>query len=386
VRYVDIGGLEGPVRLLNDAPLIDAKSAPSRCRQVLKTGDTVYSTVRPYLRKMARIGDQLDNEFASTGFAVLRPRPELLPAYLAYFAQSCLFEDQLLPMQKGVSYPAVLDREVRSCRIWYPTLQEQRRIVDFIEDHLAHLDAADASLTLASRRAGTAITSSAARHVNEAALSGRHTSIGREAKLIEYGSSAKASAELSERAIPVLRMGNLQQGDLDWTSLKYLSADHPDATRHLLHRGDLLFNRTNSAELVGKSAVFDDARAAVFASYLIRVRFADTTLPEWANLVINSPQGRAYVRSVLAQQVGQANVNSTKLKAFPLVLPDVREQQDRLAHHLALKTSASRLQQEIQGQKARSTALRRAVLAAAFSGRLTGRSADAEIIEEIAES
>lgn len=85
-------------------------------------------------------------------------------------------------------------------------------------------------------------------------------------------------------------------------------------------------------------------------------------------------------------QIRPSRWGQINLSQSPLVLPDVREQQDRLAHHLALKTSASRLQQEIQGQKARSTALRRAVLAAAFSGRLTGRSADAEIIEEIAES
>lgn len=95
----------------------------------------------------------------------------------------------------------------------------------------------------------------------------------------------------------------------------------------MLEPGDLLFNRTNSPELVGKSAVFRRGTPSMlFASYLIRVQLGPECLPEWAAMVINGPIGRAYVASVRTQQVGQANVNGTKLAAMPIPLPPLDEQ------------------------------------------------------------
>ena len=88
---------------------------------------------------------------------------------------------------------------------------------------------------------------------------------------VQYGSSAKTSEESD--GVPVLRMGNIQRGELHWTELKYLPANHAEFPNLLLEVGDVLFNRTNSFELVGKSAVCKALdRPASFASYLIRVR------------------------------------------------------------------------------------------------------------------
>src|SRR5690606_26624423 len=100
----------------------------------------------------AYIDDSLDGEFASTGFSVLRPGPRLEPKFLHYFTLSQYMFDQILPYQKGVSYPAVLDREVRSVSIPVPPLEEQRRIVMILDDYLSRLDASDASLTTVERR------------------------------------------------------------------------------------------------------------------------------------------------------------------------------------------------------------------------------------------
>ena len=85
VRYVDIGLLDGAVDNLTSAPEVASADAPSRCRQVVAGGDTLYSTVRPYLRKIAYVSNALDQEFASTGYSVLRARPAIDPKYLYYF-------------------------------------------------------------------------------------------------------------------------------------------------------------------------------------------------------------------------------------------------------------------------------------------------------------
>jgi type I restriction enzyme S subunit len=141
---------------------------------------------------------------------------------------------------------------------------------------------------------------------------------------IDYGSSAKTSDNPDD--IPVLRMGNIGRGQLQFDNLKYLPHGHPEFPDLLLQPGDLLFNRTNSPELVGKSAVYTGTPAPCsFASYLIRVRPIFYS-PHLLCHYINSPFGRTWVASVVAQQVGQANVNGSKLKALAVPVPPLDEQ------------------------------------------------------------
>ena len=155
----------------------------------------------------------------------------------------------------------------------------------------------------------------------------RWISVDQLATLVQYGSSAKTS-ESRDDGVPVLRMGNIIDGRLDYSKLKYLPTDHEEFPKLLLLKGDILFNRTNSAGLVGKTAVFaGEGRATSFASYLIRLRIVGY-VPELLSAYINSPYGRDWTRAVANQQVGQANVNSTKLRelAVPLMPPEEQKE------------------------------------------------------------
>ena len=150
-------------------------------------------------------------------------------------------------------------------------------------------------------------------------------SIDQLATLVQYGSSAKTSDSLT-KGVPVLRMGNIFDGQLDYGNLKYLPASHAEFPDLLLQDGDILFNRTNSAELVGKTAVYcDRGHRTSFASYLIRLRVVGY-LPVLLSAYINSAFGRQWVRSVVNQQVGQANVNGTKLRELGVPLMPMDEQ------------------------------------------------------------
>ncbi|MHA7648072.1 restriction endonuclease subunit S [Nitrosopumilus sp. S4] len=147
-------------------------------------------------------------------------------------------------------------------------------------------------------------------------------------KEIQYGTSEKATTTKSK--IPVLRMGNIQDGKLDFNKLKYYPNNWEHFKTFELKDGDVLFNRTNSAELVGKTAVYYNHHpSAVFAGYLIRVKLLENTfLPSLLSYYINSIFGKLYVSSVVTQQVGQANVNSTKLMMMPLPLMSFEEQKE----------------------------------------------------------
>lgn len=196
------------------------------------------------------------------------------------------------------------------------------------------------------------------------------TTIDQLAYDVSYGSSAKTSAELT-LGVPVLRMGNITDGVISFSDLKYLAPDHPEFPDLLLEPGDLLFNRTNSAELVGKTAVFRGYRSPCsFASYLIRVRFLSDVEAEYIALYINSVAGRSWIASVVSQQVGQANVNGSKVKACPIPLPPVGEQVRILREADKQLSLISRLTVDCQSTQLRGSRLRQSILKWAFEGRL----------------
>lgn len=185
----------------------------------------------------------------------------------------------------------------------------------------------------------------------------------------KYGSSSKTNE--NPAGIPVLRMGNIQDGELDLSNLKYLPVDHDEFPCLHLQDGDLLFNRTNSPDLVGKTAVYrSQISPCSFASYLIGVRFSSGYIPEIASAFINSAYGRRWIKSVVVQQVGQANVNGSKLSALAVPVPPFKEQQEIIS---VLNGQASETIEQLKSidiALKQSNAQRQNILRAAFSGQL----------------
>ena len=208
--------------------------------------------------------------------------------------------------------------------------------------------------------------------------------VGQLSSRIEYGTSTKASAVPS--GIPVLRMGNIQDGELNFSDLKYLEGDHPETQKTMLGHGELLFNRTNSAELVGKSAVYKSWHPkACFASYLIRVSFLSDTSSDYVCTFINSQHGRAYIAQVRNQQVGQANVNGTKLAAMPIPLPPVAEQH-RIVSEMERRLSViQQAEGTVEANLTRAERLRQSILKQAFSGKLVPQDPSDEPASELLE-
>lgn len=124
-------------------------------------------------------------------------------------------------------------------------------------------------------------------------------------------------------------MNNLQGDEWDFSDVKQVPLGLREARRYRLRRGDLLFNRTNSKELVGKCGVFDEGGIWVFASYLIRVRTdAGKLLPEFAAFFINSAAGRIQIDRVSRQIIGMTNVNAEELRQLQIPLPPLAKQRE----------------------------------------------------------
>lgn len=202
-------------------------------------------------------------------------------------------------------------------------------------------------------------------------------SVEQVSSVAQYGSSAKC-AEAGE--VPVLRMGNLSRdGAIDAARLKFLPSRHPEFPELLLSEGDLLFNRTNSAELVGKSAVYRGTPSPCsFASYLIRIRTIMGCDSRYVAACLNSSYGREWIKAVVNQQVGQANVNGTKLQAFVFPLPPAPEQ-SRIVEETERVLSTSQVaEQAIESNQKRATRLRQSILKRAFEGKLVSQNPNDE--------
>jgi type I restriction enzyme S subunit len=192
---------------------------------------------------------------------------------------------------------------------------------------------------------------------------------------VEYGTAAK-SAE--QGTCPVLRMGNIQNGKFDWGSLVFTD-DREEIAKYHLSEGDVLFNRTNSPELVGKSAVFKGSRSALFAGYLIRVnQISSIVLPGYLNYFLNSPIARQHGNTVKTDGVNQSNINGEKLINYPFPFCGI-EEQNQIVQELEAKLSeADQLDLTLATALQQADALRQSILKKAFHGQLVKQAKNEE--------
>jgi type I restriction enzyme S subunit len=344
---------------------------------------------------------------------IFKVKPYVDQRFFRYLLQYKLQEVQSRTQGSGMVH--VTRGEFEAVSVAVPPLAEQHRIVEALEEQLSRLDAgsvlleearlrgavlrkqltkdvisgrrrtteevgnADELLSLvdvqvehmAGKKRWAQIRDPEAIWTHELPSGWRWRTLGSLCVDIQYGTSAKTAPKENGDDVPVIRMGNIQGGRLDVRDLKYLPAEHFDIEKTSLREGDLLFNRTNSAELVGKSAIYSEKMgAAVYASYLIRCRFAEGVDPDWVNAVVNSNFGRRYIAAVVTQQVGQANVNSAKMALMPIPVPPRSEQRTALKVLRDWEAALARPQLAARVAMKRSKGLRSAILRSAFSGKL----------------
>ena len=163
----------------------------------------------------------------------------------------------------------------------------------------------------------------------------------------QYGISEKSTKEPT--GTPMLRMNNIYKSQVVVEDLKYIILDGKNNEKFLLDKGDLLFNRTNSKELVGKTAVFEEEGKFTFASYLIRLKLDISKVNiHYINHLFNSQLGRIQIDMVSRQTLGQANINSKELQEFIFPIPPLKTQ-NYIANKInKIKTEMKLLQKQAE--------------------------------------
>lgn len=150
--------------------------------------------------------------------------------------------------------------------------------------------------------------------------------VGQIAESVTYGTSAPAS---NSGQYEYLRMNNLtDNGQLDLSDLKRIDMSDEQAEKYMVKKGDILFNRTNSIDLVGKTALFNLNTPMIIAGYLIRIRLSDKVNPVYFTAYMNMPYMKEKLRNMAKGAVNQANINSKELKSIQILIPPLSLQNE----------------------------------------------------------
>jgi type I restriction enzyme S subunit len=336
----------------------------------LRPGSFVFN---PYRINVGSIGLHSGRKdgICSPAYVVFSPTDHIDMHFLHFFLKSA-HGNQLINFHgnRGSVRSALRFDDLAKIEIPLPPLPEQKQIVRRIQELASQINEARA-LRQKAFEEGKVLVANQIKELFE-----KGPVLGWEVAHLNdfvaddcYGSSEKTHDDVA--GTPVLRMGNIQNGRLHFSNLKYLHIAEKDREKLILKRGDILVNRTNSAELVGKCAVFDEEGEFSFASYLIRLRLdMGKANPHLVASYINSPAGRAYMFKERKQMTGQANVNATKLKALPISLPTLTEQNRIVAELDAFQAEVDALKRLQSETSAELDALLPSILDQAFKGEL----------------
>jgi type I restriction enzyme S subunit len=331
--------------------------------------DTILLGMYGSIGKLGIAGVQLATNQA---IATIRAGEQVDHRYLFYYL---LGQRRDLDRQgKGATQRNISQTVLKPWPIRFPDdLDEQRRIVALLEGHLSRLDAADAYLGTSRRRLS---------RMEQAALANcRDGDLLPLADVTEIqgGIQKQPKRAPRENVYPFLRVANVTARGLELDDVHQIELFDGELDRLKLQAGDLLVVEGNgSASQIGRAALWDGSISnCVHQNHLIRVRPMEGLLPEYLEVVWNSPENRARLTDVASSSSGLYTLSVSKLKQLSVPVPSIARQRELVDEVLAVTDIGTRLGTSVATAARRKNALRRSLLAAAFSGQLTAEMATA---------
>jgi len=315
--YLGLEGIESGTGRFVEGDLSKTPEVPQANSFRFDERHVLYGKLRPYLNKVAL---PTEPGKCSTEIIPLLPSSQCDRQYLSYFLRAPSTVQQIVERSAGARMPRADMDFVLSLPIPLPALDEQRSIVDLV----SRAEGIVCLRRQAQQKAAALIPAIFVDMFGDPATNPKGLDVVALADVLasaDYGSSAKAGDD--EVGLPMIRMGNVDySGNVDLASLKYVDLPPEDVARFGLKDGDLLFNRTNSKELVGKTGLWIGNRQAILASYFIRLRVDEQLArPFFVWAFMNTPHMKRVLFETARGAIGQANINSRELRAFRIPLP-----------------------------------------------------------------
>ena len=289
------------------------------------------------------------------GFANFICKDMLLNVYLAYYLR--YIKKRLVDLAHGSTFKEITKGTLLNVEIPLPPLPEQRAIAHVLQTIQEAKSTRQRELALERERKaalmdylfshGTKGESRKQTEIGEIPESWEVIQLEQVLENTQYGLSAKAN--LKKQGYPLLRMNNLVDGLVNTSDLKHIQLDKEELEKFRLNKGDVLFNRTNSFDLVGKTGLFDKEGDYVFASYLIRLATDARRLNSYfLSFYFNWKAIQIELKRLSFRGAGQSNISASKLKMFKIRLPSLLEQQQIADVLCAFDTKIATLEQEAE--------------------------------------
>lgn len=393
--YIDLGAIDNKFKRISAASTVPTEKAPSRAKQVVASGDVLFSTVRVYLENVAMVSPQLDGAIASTAFTVLRPSEAVDPRYLYRFVTSRPFIQSVNSLQRGNSPPSVQDVDVRGQRIPLPPWAEQQRIVARIEELLSEIDEGERALERAQQLVEcyrqsvlkAAVTGELTRDWRLAHSGGgtqkppstpdvnlpegwAWTTVSRAGE-VRLGRQRAPQHHQGDHMRPYLRVANVYEDRLDLRDVKEMNFTPREFETYALRPGDILLNEGQSPELVGRPAMYrGEIHGCCYQKTLLRFRARPGVIPDYALLVFRHYLHSGRFRRSANITTSIAHLAAERFEPIEFPLPPEPEQAAIVDAASAMLQRLAHLENELNQQRSASRALREATLKAAFSGQL----------------
>ena len=292
---------------------------------VMRKGDVLFGRRNTYLRRAAIAPH--DGIFSAHGM-IFRPKTQVIdPEYFPFFISSNYFMDAAIRISVGSLSPTVNWKTLKELEFDLPSLEEQRKNAALLKSINETKEAYQELLIQTDNLVKS-------QFIEMFGLPERNTheyeigTIGDVVKDVHYGTAKKASED--GRYI-YIRMNNITyDGDLDLTDIKRIDVPEKDLSGCMVQEGDVLFNRTNSKDLVGKTCHFTGDEPMIIAGYIIRLRMNGKVLPEYVSTFMNLDRSKKLLYSMAKGAVGQANINAKEVQSIPIVIPPENLQQEFL--------------------------------------------------------
>ncbi len=302
------------------------------------------------------------------GLGAIRCSCAIESDFLFYFLLS--IQDRIAG-RDGAVFASINKNDIESFLLPLPPLPEQHRIVAILNE---------AFKCIATAKANAKKNLKNARELFESYLHSIFSQRGEGWVEKRLGDIAKTQYGLSEpmneegKGFKIFRMGEIQNGRLIDTGLmKFANIDRVEFEKYKLQPGDILFNRTNSFELVGKTGIFDMPGSYCFASYLVRLLLnKKVVLPEFLNYFMNSKQFQNTVKQKASKSINQSNINATILSNEPVRFPESLKEQKTIVTCLdSLRAETKHLESLYQKKLLALDELKQSLLNQAFTGQLS---------------
>lgn len=375
---------------LDDVAYIAEETHEEMIGSKLLARDVLLNITGASIGRCAFVPDEFGEGNVNQHVCIIRPSATINHKFLTYCLSSPWGQDQVFSGFTGASRQGLGQRDLGEIKVPLPPLPEQQRIAAYLDASCAAIDAAVSAkrrqLETLDMLRGSIIETAVTRGVNARARLRQidqdwigslpeHWTVARIKRVIsrvDYGISVSTE---QEGRYPVLKMGNIQAGEIVFSKMEFVD-DVIDQL--LLEKNDLLYNRTNSPDQVGKAALFRGSKedSVTFASYLVRLRVNHRITPEFLNYAVNCGGFLAYARRLAIPSVQQSNLNSTRYCRLLVPLPPVAEQEAICAYLDDKLARVQRIVAGIEAQIATLTAYRKSLIYECVTGRRRVTEAD----------